>query len=86
MSNNNKALPVGVNSTVTLRGAHLAGFVAATAGQIVITIRQENAPDVVLPAIPVAAGQWVDLPFFVGTTSRSTLETTGGASGVVAIS
>jgi hypothetical protein len=81
-----KALPVGVNTTVTLNGSKICGFLAATTGTVAITIRQENTPDVVLPTFPVTAGVWVDLPVFIGTVARSTITTAGGASGILCMS
>ena len=59
-----KAVPVGVDSTVTIPGSRVGGFIAATAGSIQFTIRQENVPDVVLPAVPLSAGQEWDIEFF----------------------
>ena len=78
-----KAVPVGVNSTVTIQGSRVGGFIAATAGSIQFTIRRENGPDVVLPAVPVPAGQEWDIEFFAGTVGRSTITTSGGCSGIL---
>ena len=78
-----KAVPVGVDSTVTIPGSRVGGFIAATAGSIQFTIRQENVPDVVLPAVPLSAGQEWDIEFFAGTTGRSTITTSAGCSGIL---
>ena len=78
-----KAVAVGVDGTVTIPGSRVGGFIAATAGSIQFTIRQENVPDVVLPAVPLSAGQEWDIEFFAGTTGRSVLTASGGCSGVL---
>lgn len=78
-----KAVPVGVNSTVVIKGSRVGGFIAATGGTISFTIRQENAPDVVLPAVPLTAGQEWDIEFFAGTLARSSITTAGGCSGIL---
>lgn len=78
-----KAVPVEVNSTVTILGSRIGGFIAATAGSIQFTLRQENLPDTTLPAVPLSAGQEWDIEFFAGTTGRSTITTSGGCSGVL---
>lgn len=82
-SSHYKAVPVGVNTTVTILGSRVGGFIAATSGSIQFTIQQENAPDVTLPAVPLSAGQEWDIGFFVGTTGRSSITTTGGCSGIL---
>ena len=82
-SSHYKAVPVGVNSTVPILGSRVGGFIASTAGSIQFTIRQENAPDVTLPAVPLTAGQEWDIEFFAGTTGRSSITTTGGCSGIL---
>ena len=78
-----KAVPVGVDSTVTIRGSRVGGFIAATGGAIQFTIRNENTPDVVLPAVPLTTGQEWDIEFFAGTVGRSTITTSGGCSGIL---
>ena len=78
-----KAVPVEVNSTVTILGSRIGGFIAATGGSIQFTLRQENLPDTALPAVPLSAGQEWDIEFFAGTTGRSTITTSGGCSGIL---
>lgn len=78
-----KAVAVGVDSTVTIQGSRIGGFIAATGGSIQFTLRKENLPDTVLPAVPLSAGQEWDIEFFAGTTGRSTITTSGGCSGIV---
>jgi hypothetical protein len=78
-----KAAPVGIDATYVLRGSKVGGFIAATAGTIQFTIRNEGQPDVVLPAVPLDAGQEWDMPFFCGTKARSTVTLAGGCSGII---
>ena len=77
-----KATPVGVNATVTILGSKVGGFIAATAGTVQFII-QEGSNTVTLPAVPLAAGQEWDIPFFCGTTARSTVTLSGGCSGII---
>jgi hypothetical protein len=78
-----KAVPVGVNETVTILGSRIGGFLPATDGSIQIIIRQFPGPDVTLPVTPVVAGDDVDIPIFIGTDNRSTFVASGGASGTL---
>lgn len=78
-----KAIPVAANATVIIRGSRVGGFVCTTAGSFQFILRKENLPDVTLPAIPLTAGQSIDIPFFAGTTERSTLVASGGGAGIL---
>jgi hypothetical protein len=71
---------VGVDSTITLHANNIGGFLAKTAGTVTVT-----APDgtVIVNAVPVAAGGYTPLPFYLGR-SGGTFTTAGGASGTVA--
>ena len=84
-----KAVPVAANSTVVITGSRIGGFVPTVAGTWTFTLRQENVPDLVLPAIAVGAdqvGTLVELPIFVGTTARSSVTTSGGSAGILLMS
>jgi hypothetical protein len=59
----------------------VAGFLAVTAGTITVT-RSDGT--VVLNAIPIAAGTYTPMPFYVGSGAVVTLA--GGASGTLAVS
>lgn len=87
MSNNARALPVGVNSTVTIPGSKICGFVPTAAGTWTFTLRfGDGAPDVALPAITVQAGNvglFHKLPIFIGTVARSSVTTAGGGAGIL---
>jgi hypothetical protein len=84
-----KAVPVAANSTVTIQGSRIGGFIPTAAGTWTFTLRQEGVADVVLPGIAVAAGGVgtdVDFPIFVGTTGRSSVTTSGGGAGILLVS
>lgn len=78
-----KAIPVPVAGTVQIIGTRVAGLICATAGTFTFTIVTGEGPDVVLPAITLAAGQQMDIPFFAGSSGRSTLVAGAGASGIL---
>lgn len=82
-----KAVPVGVDETLTIIYTKLGRFIASTAGTITITIIEgEGRTPLTLPGIPVVAGADVEIPIFVGTAGRSTLVASGGASGILLVS
>jgi hypothetical protein len=83
MANHYKAVNVGVNSTVPIRGTTVGGFIAITAGTVQFTLVKESGANTVLTAIPVTPGMEIDIPFFAGTVQRSTCTTAGGASGIL---
>lgn len=86
MSCNCAALPIAANSTVNLPGPGITGFACVATGTLTITRRNENGTDtVILNAMPVTAGQWIDLPFYVGQSGLSTATTAGGAAGTFAL-
>lgn len=78
-----KPVAIPVNGTVTIRGSRVGGLVCTTAGSFTFTLRKESLPDVVLPAIPMTAGQSIDIPFFAGTTERSVVTASGGGAGII---
>jgi hypothetical protein len=81
-----KAVPIGVNGTVTLRGSRIGGFACTAAGTLTLNIQEgANAPVVAINALPVVAGTWIDLPFYVGTNGRSTVVLAGNAAGTLAV-
>lgn len=74
-------VPVGVNATVTLNNATvLGGFLCKTAGTLSITTVGGAA---IVSAFPVAAGQYVPMPFYLSGKGASVV-TAGGASGTLA--
>lgn len=73
--------PVGVNATETISGESIGGFLCLTAGTITIT---SNTMGNVITALPVTAGVYVPLPFYIGVAG-GTITTAGGASGTLAI-
>ena len=87
MSYNSKPVPVAADSTVTIIGAKICGFVPTAAGTWTFTLRYgDGAPDLVLPGIAVPAGNvglFHKLPIFVGTVARSSITTSGGGAGIL---
>lgn len=76
-------VPIGVSATYVFpSGSPQAtnGFLAATAGTITIT---NSAGVVLVNAVPIAAGVYTVMPFYVGTGATITLA--GGASGTLAV-
>jgi hypothetical protein len=81
-----KPVSVGVNATVEITSSRIGGFIPTVAGTWTFTIRADGAPDVTLPAIIVPAenlGIRVDMPIYVGSNGRSSVTTSGGASGIL---
>lgn len=75
-------ITVGVNGTVTLnRSICLGGFLCKTAGNLSITTA---AGLVICTAFPVAAGQYLPLPFNLGG-KNAVVVAAGGASGTLAV-
>ena len=73
--------PVGVNATVAISGESIGGFLCLTAGTVTLTSNQNGA---VITALPVTAGVYVPLPFYLGVAG-GTFTTAGGASGTLAV-
>jgi hypothetical protein len=68
------------NSTTSVTSDSIGGFLCVTAGTLTVT-RHDGT--VVINALPVVAGTWVDIPFYMGVNQYS-VTTAGGASGIVA--
>lgn len=84
-SSHYKALPIAADTTTVIQGSHIGGFLCTTTGTITINRIDEGITTVIVDELPVTAGQWVDLPFYVGTDARSNIVTTG-AAGTLAVS
>jgi hypothetical protein len=74
-------LAVGVNSTSNITGAAVGGFLAYTNGTVTIT---KSDGTVVVNALPVTAGVFHPIPFYIGHNG-GTVTTAGGASGVLGV-
>ncbi len=68
---------VGVNSTVTFQSDSIGGFLALTGGTVSI---KDYSGNTVINAVPVIAGGWTPLPFFISSNGGQVI-TAGGASG-----
>jgi hypothetical protein len=71
---------IGVNTTVTLTTQALGGFLVKTSGTITVVDAKGTT---VVDAVPVTAGIYVPLPFYL-QGNGGTFTTAGGASGTLA--
>lgn len=75
-----RATAVGVNSTTRFTAEAVGGFLALTTGTLSIS---DNAGNAIVAAVPVTAGLYTPMPFFVSYNGGS-ITTAGGASGYLA--
>ena len=69
---------VGVNTTVTITGGAIGGFLPSISGTLTIT---RTNGEVIVNALPVTAGTWVRIPLI--THAGATVTTAGGAAGTL---
>lgn len=74
---------MAVNSTFLFKGDQVAGFLAITTGTLTLTRVSDGL--VIINAVPVTAGIYTPMPFFISTNGSGGYSITlaGGASGVV---
>lgn len=61
-------LLVGAGETLSITSDTIGGFLCVTAGTISISRKNEdNTTTALVTALPVSAGVWVDIPFYLGT-------------------
>lgn len=78
-------LPIGANSTVTITGSRVGGFLCTTSGTLTITRNNGNGTSTtIVNALAVTAGEWVFIPFYLGQWG-GTATTAGGAVGVLGV-
>lgn len=70
---------VPVNSTVKFTSNSVGGFLAITSGTVTIT---DGDGDTVVDGLPVTAGVFHSIPFFIKNQAAS-VTTSNGASGVL---
>lgn len=76
--------PIGANGTLVLTGDSLGGFLCISAGSItVVRNNDDGSTTTIINALPVTAGVYVPLPFYLGK-NNGTVTLAGGASGVLA--
>lgn len=83
MSNNRERYPakvIAANTTVTILGQSIGGFLCKTSGTITVVNSQGIT---VVDAFPVTSGSYYPLPIFVGGDNRATFATAGGAVGTL---
>lgn len=75
-------LVIGKNETVRLTGSKIGGFAAVTAGTLTLV---DGLGNTILDEFPVAAGQWVDLPFTFTPGDQAEATCASDASGTLAV-
>lgn len=77
--------PVAANSTVTISGSGVGGFLCTTSGTITL-VRDDGqgATTTLVNAMAVTAGVYYPLPFYLGPTG-GTFTTAGGAVGCLGV-
>lgn len=83
-----KAIPVAANSTVTIPGSFIRGFIPTSAGNWEFTFKFENGADVTLPEIPVhanAVALLVEMDAFCGTIGASSVTTSNNGAGILLV-
>jgi hypothetical protein len=79
-------VPMAADSTYLIRGAHMGGFLAKTAGTITITTPSADGLTTItiVDAVPLTAGIYTPIPvMFPYRTATVTLA--GGASGTLMV-
>jgi len=78
-------VPVAANSTVVLNGSGVGGFLCTTSGTVTLVRNNGNGSTTTLvSAAAVTAGQWLPLPFYIGSVG-GTFTTAGGAVGCLGV-
>lgn len=78
-------IKVGVDSTATISGNMIGGFLCVTGGTVTLV---NHSGVTLINAMPVTAGQWTLIPFLLTNTdgqNGGTFTTAGGASGVIGV-
>jgi hypothetical protein len=79
-------VPVAANTSVEIGGQGLGGFLCSVSGTITI-VRNNGGGNTttLMSAMPVIAGAYYPLPFFLGSFG-GTFTTAGGAVGLIGVS
>lgn len=79
--------PMGVDSSFTIRGSQMGGFLAKTAGTITVTSTTTDGlnPLTLVDAHPMLAGNYVPIPIMFPANSGATVTLAGGASGTLMV-
>lgn len=77
---------VSVNSTVTIHGDNIGGFLAQTDGTVTLVSQQHDGKPqtTLLNAFPVVSGIYYPIPVFIGKNG-GTFTAAGGASGLLLV-
>ena len=74
--------PMAANSSYTIRGVNIGGFLATVAGTLTVT---DPSGTVLVNAVPVTAGVYTPLPFVFSTGEGAVVSLAGGAAGTLAV-
>ena len=75
---------IGAGATVQITRTSIGGFLCTTSGTLTVVKHDgDGTTTTIINGLPVTAGNWVDLPFYLpfGGTATSA----GGAIGVLAV-
>lgn len=76
---------LGAGATVTITRPSIGGFLCTTSGTItIVRDNGDGTTTTVVTALPVTAGQWTDIPLYLGGPGRKHTVTSASAVGVVA--
>lgn len=67
MAGKGNPILVGAGATVEFNSSCLVGFLCTTTGTITIRRLDKDGSTVLVNALPVTAGDWVDIPMVIGT-------------------
>ena len=79
-------IPIAANSTVQIYGNNIGGFACTTSGTLTIVANEGDGKptQTIINAIPVTAGTYLPLPFYIGKNG-GTATTGGGAVGCLGV-
>lgn len=75
---------LAANATAVIPEQSIGGFLCVTAGTITITSTRVAGPFTIVNAMPVAAGVYYPIPYYLGSNGGS-VTLAGGASGVLGV-
>jgi len=73
---------MGVDSSTSIGGQNIGGFLAKTTGTITVV---DGAGNTLVDAVPVTAGAYLPLPFLIEARGVTTVTLADGASGTLAV-
>ena len=77
-------IALGVNASSAIKTLQVAGFLCVTSGSLTITSNAETGTFTLISSLPVVAGSYYPMPFYLGANG-GTVTLAGGASGVLGV-